>query len=283
MISLSHQIRQALDSAYRGKIKQLSVKLGFHPTVIRLWRSLKSFVLRLEYRRASSPHEISIGSATASFRFTDERDFRRISTLSDEANVLESFLNELRPTDTVWDVGGNVGTHACLFASVVPEGRVVSFEPHPSYADRLRTNADINGFKNIEVQELGLAEASTTEELNLLASEDELHEGRHTLASADEAVDKMEITLERGDALALDGIPAPNVLKIDVEGAEQRVLRGIKKTLSHPKCRLVLVEVHPHHGVDQSKVVSRLEQAGLTVTDIDERGSESFVFAKRLD
>lgn len=49
-----------------------------------------------------------------------------------EADVLESFVTNLRSEDTVFDVGGHLGLYTCFAANTVSDEKVVTFEPFPS-------------------------------------------------------------------------------------------------------------------------------------------------------
>jgi hypothetical protein len=86
-----------------------------------------------------------------------------------EPSIQDVFARCLRPGDTVYDVGANVGFFAVLAARFVgSEGRVVAFEPLPSSADMVRYNARQNGFETITVIEAAAWESSGEAELLLL-------------------------------------------------------------------------------------------------------------------
>jgi len=69
--------------------------------------------------------------------------------------------------------------------------------------------------------------------------------------------------VRRGDGVA---VPAPDVLKIDVEGHESAVLDGLGDYLN--RVEAVLVEVHEAKGVDRGAIRGWLEAAGLTVEEL---------------
>ena len=67
----------------------------------------------------------------------------------------------------------------------------------------------------------------------------------------------------------------PRLVKIDVEGAEYGVIRGLSGTLSHPSCRMVCCEIHPPllpSGVTQDAVLALLRDLGFDKMEVREFG-----------
>jgi FkbM family methyltransferase len=149
----------------------------------------------------------------------------------------------VRPGDVVWDIGANVGLYSREFArGVGPSGVVCAFEPMPAcLAELRRACAD-----DANVRTFGLALGARAAELPLWTSVDPLG-ATHSLVEHHhhESADPLTVKVVAGDQL-IDGgdAPAPNVLKIDVEGFEEDVLQGLARALARPECRSVLIEVH---------------------------------------
>lgn len=146
----------------------------------------------------------------------------------------------MRPGDTVWDVGANVGYYSRRFAEAVrPGGQVFAFEPSPVTLPKL--HEAIGGVQDVTVVPVGLgAEAA---KMSFIQSEDDLGVASKVVApGADGGV---EVEIDSGDRLVRDGrVAPPNVIKIDVEGYELDVLKGMSETLRDPNLRSVCVEVH---------------------------------------
>jgi FkbM family methyltransferase len=154
-----------------------------------------------------------------------------------------AFLEEaIHEGDTVWDVGANVGQFSALFSSLVgPRGRVVAFEPVPSCFEALRQRTA--ECENLQAVNIGLSDVHA--QLPMHIAEDPQATIHTFLATREDTPGVIELTVDAGDALRESmGLPAPNVVKIDVEGFEPEVLRGLDATLSDPACRSVLCEVH---------------------------------------
>ena len=158
-----------------------------------------------------------------------------------EAAYDNLFTGRLRPGDCVWDVGANVGYYTKLFSTLVTDmGRVVAFEPSPVNFAALRGNcAEI---KHVELHNLGLGDEN--ENLFLEQGEDPLGATSRLVSSAN-PVNAVSVPVRLGDDLIRErAVPAPNAIKIDVEGFELEVLTGLKNYLKKEDLRVIGVEVH---------------------------------------
>lgn len=146
----------------------------------------------------------------------------------------------MQPGDTVWDVGANVGYYSRRFAQAVrPGGQVFAFEPSPVTLPRLR--AEVGGELDVKVIPVGLGAEPAT--MSFIQSADDLGVASRVVAPGAEGA--LEVEIETGDRLVRDGrVAPPNVIKIDVEGFELDVLKGLSATLRAPSLRSVCVEVH---------------------------------------
>lgn len=129
----------------------------------------------------------------------------------------------------VFDVGANVGFYT-LLASVLagPEGKVFAFEPMPRNLRYLNLHLTLNGVTNATVVQVAVADSDGTVCFDLGPNHATGHlddQGRLRVQA---------VTLD--DMVFARGLPAPSVIKIDVEGAEALVLRGAARVVSvhHP-------------------------------------------------
>ena len=95
------------------------------------------------------------------------------------------------------------------------------------------------------------------------------------------------VTVLQGDKLVRSGqLPIPNVMKIDVEGAEVSVIAGLKNSLANKKCRLVFCEIHnvmlERNGEDPKAVDRMLREAGFTNFETSSRGPENHLIARKM-
>jgi FkbM family methyltransferase len=144
----------------------------------------------------------------------------------DEREMLLSLAN---PGDVLFDVGAYVGWYSADFASKVPESKAYAFEPIPECRKEL--NKNIANLKNVFVYSFGLSDK--TDFVDFYISERE--PGTASMAPLEEdrfgpstVIKKLVTTL---DEQCCEYHPTPNIIKIDVEGAELLVLVGAKRII----------------------------------------------------
>jgi len=158
------------------------------------------------------------------------------------------------------DIGANVGNH-CLFAGLVLKARkIIPFEPNPLAYRLLMMNILLNG----------LQKKTTFDQLGFGLSDVEaagfgMEERHKNLGAAKMLAGQGDIAVSTGD-LRLARVK-PNFIKIDVEGMEMGVLRGLEKTIKHAKPRMFIeVDRENYDAFD-----GWLEAADYTVLDTFQR------------
>ncbi len=163
---------------------------------------------------------------------------------------------------TFVDVGANIGFFTLLGAARVgAAGRVVALEPHPEVAPVLRGNVRMNGLRNVQVLQLAAADVSGTAALSGFVA-GAGNSGVSTLAHASAAgVPAYEVRCEPLDRVLDDaGVAAADLVKVDVEGAEARVLRGMRDGLRAGRYHRVMVELHPWEYADVAEEFARMAE-----------------------
>jgi FkbM family methyltransferase len=179
------------------------------------------------------------------------------------ADAIEQLVE---PGGVVIDGGANVGGFALTAASVVgPEGVVHAVEAAPATAELLRRNVAVNPRYTIHVHELALADVKG--ELEFTAFE--AGSGISSLASTRSgAVVRVRATTL--DALTAS-LPRVDLVKLDLEGAELRALRGARRLLTERRPAL-MIELEPNHlkrqGGSIGEIESLLRGAGYDAFDI---------------
>jgi len=133
----------------------------------------------------------------------------------------------IKPRDTVWDVGANIGYTALIYeAAAGPEGRVLAFEPSPrAYGFLQRTVGQRPCIEAFELA-LGNYEGEVTFREESFLDTSSLVEGEPT--DGDVVVRAARID----DLVFRDSYPAPDFLKVDVEGHEAAVFEGARQLIS---------------------------------------------------
>ena len=181
---------------------------------------------------------------------------------------------QIRPGDVVFDLGGNLGTSATLFARLTGNrGRVYSFEP--VYHELIERNVRENGLSNVTVVPVAVADRS----------------GEAEFAITDEGIDSRIDPNGRGgtrrlvpvttidDYCAREGIARVDFIKMDIEGAEEPALRGGEKTIRTQRPRLSIASYHRDAGfggdLQHPKLVKLLREWGLNLREVN----QSHIFA----
>ncbi len=148
----------------------------------------------------------------------------------------------IRAGDTVVDVGANVGLWALGAARLAgPNGRVVAFEPVPRTHARLIRNVELNNASTVIVEQVALADVSGGVTLYDTSNGNSGGAGMLRRPGADLPFEARTNPLDR--YCQTKAIPRIEFLKIDVEGAEPRVLMGAAALLGAEDAPIVMFEV----------------------------------------
>jgi len=163
-----------------------------------------------------------------------------------EAKVMEE---KIKGGNIVVDVGANIGLHTLNMAKIVGNtGQVFAFEPDPSNFEILRKNVKINNYQNIILEQKACADkyGRTT----LYQSD---HPGMHRVfPQTKQAKGQVQVELTSLDKYFIDSNLADkiNFIKIDVEGLEFSVLKGMKNILKNNKKIKILFEFMPKNTME---------------------------------
>lgn len=153
----------------------------------------------------------------------------------DEVHV---FVSLLRPGMVVVDGGANIGMYTMLSAQAVrPSGRVFAFEPVPEVYRRLTDNLAISGITNVVPTCLALSDVSGTARFYLGRNDSmgSLYRAQ-TSAVIDVPTETLDGFLERRGVTKVDAV------KLDAEGAEMHIVRGMRRLLVRPDRPILFVE-----------------------------------------
>jgi FkbM family methyltransferase len=176
-----------------------------------------------------------------------------------EYDKAQRFAESLHTGNIVYDVGAHAGFYTLLASHIVgPAGRVFAFEPLPRNVRYLKRHVELNRAKNAIIIEAAVTDASGTCSFLELPASLEGHissEGRLSVRS---------VSLD--DLFTSGSIPAPDVIKIDVEGAETMVLAGASALLErhHP---LLFLAVHGDYA--RVECCTYLRSMGYTLGSLD--------------
>ncbi|MBM3506241.1 MAG: FkbM family methyltransferase [Alphaproteobacteria bacterium] len=196
----------------------------------------------------------------------------------------ETCIELCRGKKCVLDIGAHIGLVSLPVSSVLAAGgRVFAFEPAEGNLHYLRRHVSLNRFANVEV-------------VDCLVGSVERDEVSFFEEGGDSGLNSMARPTRTGFAetkrrqVTVDGFCAsrslqPDVIKIDVEGAELDVLRGARNVLGFVRPRIVL-SVHPRHMTAMGASVAELERfirdCSYTVTTVAGGSASTLEFGEYL-
>jgi FkbM family methyltransferase len=160
-----------------------------------------------------------------------------------EPEITQIIVDTVSPGMIVLDIGGHIGFYTLLMSRLVGEtGKVYSFEPFPRNLQLLQENIELNKIQNVQV--IPSAVSDMTGMVSLLIDGDHDLPGRSSLVyRSGKSESSMEVETTSIDDVMANIEHSIDFMKIDVEGAEDLVLKGALKTIQkhHP---IILVELH---------------------------------------
>ena len=193
-------------------------------------RAVPQAILR---RLVPRPIPVDLGEFRLFVRLDDWSVGGRIAVKrSHEPHVARVVRSFLAPGKAMIDIGANIGFYTMLAARQVgPTGRVLAFEPSPENVALLLRSAQANGFSNVAAHTLAVADAQGRVTFSMDDSNGGIHRGR------------IGVNAVWVDAVALDEFLPPgqpvDLVKIDVEGCEGLVIRGMQRLLARHRPVLV--------------------------------------------
>lgn len=229
-----------MNLSYSKPLTAMVRALGLQSTARQLYYAL--------FHPANGLFVVRITGRDCKFCARDPVELRIVElNLESERPILELVLSEIHSGDCFLDVGANFGMFSVFAAA--SGAYVVACEPEPKALRRLVANQRSN---NLTFQIVTKA-LSSKEGIVCFTTPDSDQIIQNSCIS-----ERGTLMVERitGDSLKLQ----PSIVKIDVEGHEIEVLRGLKR--SFDRCRLCVVELH--REVHANSVAEELRSCGFT-------------------
>ena len=181
----------------------------------------------------------------------------------------------LAPGMVVADIGANVGFYTLQMASCVgPTGRVLAFEPDPLCFEWLQSRVRRSGATNVETHRLAIGDRA--KDAILYTSGYNRADNRLHRSHDEPNVEQYDVQVRGLDSFVSPaGVPAFDAIKIDVQGAEEHVVRGAKNAIGGGLC-WIWIEFSPEHlrgaGTDPRDFLTQLGSLNMDLFEIDRRG-----------
>jgi FkbM family methyltransferase len=185
-----------------------------------------------------------------------------IWSVPDWIDPAEQFASAwLRAGDIVVDAGANIGTFAATSAlHVGPMGRVLAFEPHPETFSALMRTIQLNSHLKVDCHDTALSDRSGSARISNIGRKDDCN---HLV---EEFGDGHDVSVTKlAELMARENLSRIDLLKIDVEGHELSVLKGLEPFEEKVAC--IHIEILPQtldrFGSKVSDITVWLREAGF--------------------
>lgn len=180
--------------------------------------------------------------------------------------TLRLFLSWLKPDSVFYDIGCNIGFHALTANTIISTGKIYAFEPMPAvreiFEKHLSLNTKLMAGNCIILSPMAIS----NEEKEVKFSDDIFHRDGNTYIKDSYvfsgAANKITVQCQSIDNLIKQGYEKPDIIKIDVEGAEYDVLVGAKNAIKKYVPDILLATHDCHLPGVQEKCFSFLKELG---------------------
>ena len=190
--------------------------------------------------------------------------------LSKEPETIK-WIDGFEQDSVFFDVGANVGIYT-VYSAKIHNNNVYAFEPHSATYKNLLDTININGFSNVQAFPVALSNGINLSSIQVKNMHEGVAENKVGLQGEHyHGCVEMHLDFLVGKKI----LPQPDYIKINVDGYEDRVIKGSLATIQ--KCKSVLIEIN-HKHIDY---VSKITDLGLSLISKHKRNEQeyNYIFA----
>ncbi len=191
------------------------------------------------------------------FKWSTSVNYDFLTGTYEDPGTLKEFCSWLNSRTVFYDLGANTGYYSILAATIISEGKVIAFEPIPKHRDLFHQHIEKN--KNRLSAKIILLPEAVTSHRQMLSFSKIDTEGASYVRNGNVQMQVRGIAI---DDFVAEGNPPPDVLKIDVEGAEYDVLMGSRNVIQKYRPRILLATHDSHLPGVKQKCLELLGQWG---------------------
>ncbi len=235
--------------------------------------------------------KVSDGVRQYRFRPRSRNDIFRYTTFfTKEQGTLAWIRNHARDGTVMFDIGANVGLYSLYAARCASNVRVYAFEPHKINFATLVENISLNDLEGVvHPVSIPLGNASGTSHMNYNSTESgtSMSQLGHSMLPGDREfrpkLSELVYALSLDDLMDAGSLPAPDMIKVDVDGNEIQILEGMKRLLASDRGpRSLQVEINTGR---RQEVLAIMEGCGyrLDHCHLTKGGQAQFEASKSYD
>jgi len=213
------------------------------------------------------------------FLLADHKAEQKRAKNVQEKKVLSFLQRIIQPKMVIYDIGANIGIYSLILGREHPGCQIHAFEPETMNFWKLLRNLELNKLTNVTPHLIAAGAKHEVRFLSLQGQGPGL--GQH---SFQKAVSNLTTPVEVWDLdsyVKKKKAPPPQLVKIDVEGYELQVLKGMKRLLATEKPYL-LIEVH-EALINKEDLTGFLQKKGYKFKEIARQPKRSFLFAQPVN
>ena len=205
-------------------------------------------------------------------------------TYEDEINKLIRL--SLKNGNNALDIGGNIGLQSIRMSQCAGcNGKIYAFEPLAYLQEKFKRNAELNHADNITLLPFALSDIAGDAEFAI--NKNSWNQGTFSLNGKNEGGEKQQVIIKVGDDVAeVQNLQSLALIKIDVEGFEYQVIKGLTQTLKKHRPRIIF-EYDSNYWANTGQKIqdcySLLKAIGYQVYQITPVGCELLTCAENIE
>ena len=153
----------------------------------------------------------------------------------------------IKEEDVVLDIGANIGYYVLIESQLVGvNGKVYAVEPVQGNVDLLKKNVHLNNLENVAISQLAIGECNEESEIYVSNFSNLCSMDKNSVGG--KIIGVQRVSKETVDTF-LNNKSSPNLIRMDVEGYEYKIIKGMPQTLKGEV--RILVELHPNYLSDE--------------------------------
>ena len=201
--------------------------------------------------------------------FNDEGVSRQLYLHKERERYSTNYMKEIiRRHDVIIDIGANSGYYALLESRLAHKGKVYAIEPVPKNVWLLNQNIELNGCRNISVHRFAIGDRNGRGEMYLY-DKGNLCSFKKNIQN--KPTGKIAVPIMTLDSFVEKYVSGyPTLIRMDVEGYEYQIIKGMSNILKSNKPMILFIELHPFmmSKEDMNNLIETLKQNNFRVKAI---------------
>jgi FkbM family methyltransferase len=257
-------------------IRRILQTLRLEKPLRAVYRAILSARLNRKYGDKSI-HEVRIQGVKVLFNIDDlfSKRYFFVDNTALEELVTEFIAQRLKGAEVFVDVGANLGYYTCIAGKLLPAGKIHAFEMDALNYALLKRNVELNQFSNVLIHKMAVSDQVGVLEYIRDTDSPSLGFGLSRNAGRDQKYGELvSVPTTTLDAVLEEYQGESMVIKIDVEGAEYDILRGMTRMLNEDRIQF-FIEMHPdrilNFNATTDDVLHLLFEHGYKIYEIDKK------------